>query len=105
MVQRLDVGEGVGELVAGDAHLVGGETVKHEGIVGVGAVGDLDLANFIGSGGSYGGHWFLGLSQAAQKAAAVRGETFGRKRVNQALMLWMRWSDTGCCKYRQRQRL
>ena len=40
LVQRLDVGEGVGELEAGDAHLVGGEAVEHEGVVGVGAVGD-----------------------------------------------------------------
>ena len=43
VVEGLDVGEGVGELEAGDAHLVGGETVEHEGVVGVGGMGDADL--------------------------------------------------------------
>ena len=45
LVQRLDVGEGVGELQAGHAHLVGGEAVKHECVIGVRRVRDLDLAN------------------------------------------------------------
>ena len=52
VVQRLDVGEGVGELVAGDADLVGGQAVEHEGVVGVGAVGDVDLLN-CGVGGGH----------------------------------------------------
>ncbi len=52
VVEGLDVGEGVGEFVAGDAHLVGGKAVKHEGVVGVGAVGDADLLD----GGAGGGH-------------------------------------------------
>ena len=43
LVERLNVGQGVGELEAGNAHLVGGEAVEHEGIVGVRAVGDLDF--------------------------------------------------------------
>ena len=39
-----DIVEGiVGELEAGNAHLVGGEAVEHEGIVGVRAVGYLDF--------------------------------------------------------------
>ena len=45
VVEGLDVGEGVGELEAGDADLVGGEAVEHEGVVGVGAVGDGDFLN------------------------------------------------------------
>jgi len=43
VVEGLDVGEGMGELVAGDSDLVGGEAVEHEGVVRVGAVGDADL--------------------------------------------------------------
>ncbi len=43
VVEGFDVGEGVDELEAGDANFVGGEAVEHEGVVGVGAVGDLDL--------------------------------------------------------------
>ena len=45
VVEGLDVGEGVGELEAGDSDLVGGEAVEHEGVVGVGAMGDADLSN------------------------------------------------------------
>jgi hypothetical protein len=52
VIEGLDIGEGVGELVARDANLVGGEAVEHEGVVGVGAVGDADLLN----GGAGGGH-------------------------------------------------
>ena len=44
LVEGLDVGESVGELVAGDADFVGGEAVEHEGVVGVGTVGDADFA-------------------------------------------------------------
>ena len=43
LVEGLDVGQGVGELEARDAHLVGGQPVEHEGVVGVGAVGDGDF--------------------------------------------------------------
>ena len=43
LIQRLDVAERVRELVAGDADFVGGQPVKHEGVVGVGAVGDGDF--------------------------------------------------------------
>ena len=52
VVEGLDVGEGVGELEAGDSDLVGGEAVEHEGVVGVGAVGDADRLN----GGACCGH-------------------------------------------------
>ncbi len=45
LVQRLDVGQRVGELQAGHAHLVGGEAVKHECVIGVRRVRDFDLAN------------------------------------------------------------
>ncbi len=33
VVERFDVRQGVGELVAGDADLVGGQAVEHEGVV------------------------------------------------------------------------
>ena len=45
LVKCLDVGERVGELEAGNAHLVGGQAVEHEGVVGVRAVGNLDFLN------------------------------------------------------------
>ena len=60
VVERLDVGEGVGELVARDAHLVGGEAVEHEGVVGVGAVGDRDFTY----SRCCGGHQFLQMLEA-----------------------------------------
>ena len=41
LVEGFDVGEGVAELEARDTHLVGGQPVKHKGVVGVGAVGDV----------------------------------------------------------------
>src|SRR2546423_2380181 len=44
LVQGLDVAERVRKLEAGYADLVGGESVEHEGIVGVGTVRDADLA-------------------------------------------------------------
>ena len=44
------------KLVAGDADFVGGEAVEHEGVVGVGAVGDVD---FLNGGGN--GHRVLGV--------------------------------------------
>ena len=43
VVEGLDVGQYVGELIAGDPDLVGGKAVEHECVVGVGAVGDTDL--------------------------------------------------------------
>ncbi len=46
MVQRLDIGKRVGEFVPRYAHLVRCKPVKHEGVIGVGAVGNLNLANF-----------------------------------------------------------
>jgi hypothetical protein len=45
VVERFDVGEGVGELEAGDSDLVGGEAIEHKGVVGVGAVSDADLSD------------------------------------------------------------
>jgi hypothetical protein len=51
VIEGLYVGEGVGELVAGDSDLVGGEAVEHEGVVGVGAVGDADFLNCCTCGG------------------------------------------------------
>jgi hypothetical protein len=42
-VEGLDVAQGVGEAVAGDADLVGGQAIEHEGVIGVGTVGDGDL--------------------------------------------------------------
>ena len=45
-IQRLDVAEGVCEAQARYADFVGRQPVEHEGIVGVGAVGDGDLARF-----------------------------------------------------------
>ena len=50
LVEGFDVGEGVGELESGHAHLAGGQTVEHKCVVGVGAVGDADLLN-CGAGG------------------------------------------------------
>ncbi len=52
VVEGLDVGEGVAELEAGDADLVGREAVEHKGVVGVGAVGDADLLHW-GAGGTH----------------------------------------------------
>jgi hypothetical protein len=43
LVEGLDVAEGVGEAIAGDADLVGGQAVEHEGVVGVGTMGDGDI--------------------------------------------------------------
>ena len=43
LVQRLNVAERVGEAQAGNAHLVGGQRIEHEGVVGVGTVRDADL--------------------------------------------------------------
>jgi hypothetical protein len=50
-VEGFNVAEGVGEAVAGHADLVGGEAVKHECVVGVGAVGNGDFANARGGDG------------------------------------------------------
>src|SRR5208337_3961530 len=50
-VEGLDVGEGVSEAIAGDADLVGGQAVKHEGVIGVGTVGDGDIDEGGGGGG------------------------------------------------------
>ncbi len=64
LVQRLDVAEGMGEAQAGGADFVRGQAVKHEGVVGVRAVGHGNLAHltcdtaarrFCGFG--YYGHW------------------------------------------------
>ena len=42
-VEGLDVAQSVGEAVAGDADLVGGQAIEHEGVIGVGTVGDGDI--------------------------------------------------------------
>jgi hypothetical protein len=52
VVEGFYVGEGVGEFVARDTHLVSGEAIEHEGVVGIGAMGDADLLN----GGACGSH-------------------------------------------------
>jgi 3-hydroxyacyl-CoA dehydrogenase len=41
----------MGELVAGDADLVGGQAIEHEGVIGVGTMGDGDFAYFGRVGG------------------------------------------------------
>ena len=43
VVEGFDVGKDVGEFVAGDPDLVGGQAIEHKGVIGVGAVGDADL--------------------------------------------------------------
>ena len=43
LVQGLDVTEGMRKAQPGDAHLVGGQRVEHESIIGVGTVRDADL--------------------------------------------------------------
>jgi len=45
-VEGLDVAEGVRKLVAGDADLVGSQAIEHEGVIGVGTVGDGDVERF-----------------------------------------------------------
>ena len=42
-VEGFDVAEGVGEAIAGDADLVGGQAIEHEGVIGVGTMGDGDI--------------------------------------------------------------
>ena len=49
-VEGLDVAQGVGEAVAGDADLVGGQAIEHEGVIGVGTVGDGDFDEGVGAG-------------------------------------------------------
>src|ERR1019366_10673801 len=53
LVEGLDVGEGMREFEARDAHLVGGEAVEHEGVVGVGAMRDADFLEGCGSAGGF----------------------------------------------------
>ncbi len=57
-VEGLDVAQGVGKAVAGDAHLVGGQAIEHEGVVGVGAMGDgdIDQGGWIGDCGFWSIH-------------------------------------------------
>ena len=45
LVQGLDVAKRMSEAQPGNAHLVGGQSIEHEGVVGVGAVRDADLAS------------------------------------------------------------
>ena len=45
-VERFDVRERVVEAIARNTHFAGGESVKHERVVGVGAMGDADVVNF-----------------------------------------------------------
>ena len=49
-VQGFNVGERVSKTQAGDANFVRGQSVKHEGIVGVGTVSDRDFALAFGDG-------------------------------------------------------
>ena len=42
-VEGLDIGKDVGVLVTGSGELVGGEGVEHEGVVGIGRMGELDF--------------------------------------------------------------
>ena len=57
-VQGLDIAEGMSEAIAGHAHLIGGEAIKHEGVIGVGAMGDgyVDDAGWSCDVGLLGGH-------------------------------------------------
>ena len=42
-VQGLNVAKRMGEAIAGHADLVGRQAIEHEGVVGVGAMGDGDF--------------------------------------------------------------
>jgi len=81
LVQRLDVGERVRELEAGNTHLVSGEAIEHEGVVGVRAVGDLDFLDGCACCGCHGlaflGRWFsvLGVTNQLEHAAVADRET------------------------------
>ena len=44
VIERLDIAKRMGEAQPRYAHFVGGKSIKHEGIIGIGAVGDRDLA-------------------------------------------------------------
>src|SRR5712692_3202355 len=46
LVQRLDIRQNVGVLVSGRSELMSGEGIKHEGIVGIRGVRQLDLDRF-----------------------------------------------------------
>ena len=48
LVQCLDVAERVGETQARGADLVRGQSIEHEGVIGVGAVSHGDLAELSG---------------------------------------------------------
>ena len=64
-IEGLDIAEGMGKFIAGDADFVGGEAVEHECVVGIGAVGDGDHAWVAGRG--------LGNDSGAGIGAAHRG--------------------------------
>ncbi len=84
VVEGLDVGKGMRELVARDAHLVGGEAVEHKGVVGVGAVGDADLLNG-GAGGSHGASILLGGKDDEMRRAYTTARCPGREDLVQSL--------------------
>src|SRR5208283_2832508 len=46
-VEGLDIGKDVRVFIARGGELVGGQGIKHEGVVGIGRVGKLDLAGFL----------------------------------------------------------
>jgi hypothetical protein len=56
-VEGFNVAEGVIEAIAGHAHLVGGESVEHEGVIGVGTMGNRDIGHCGGgNSGCFGAH-------------------------------------------------
>src|ERR1035437_1062585 len=85
-VEGLDVAEGVREPVARDADLVGGQAIEHEGVIGVGTMGDGDVE--LGGKAFYCGtlwvHWEKVLSTKIQQCwlDAVRAflEFTGRRK-------------------------
>ena len=72
-VEGFDVAEGVVEAVAGDADLVGGQAVEHEGVVGVGTMGDGDIDECgLGNVGALGGHGRQRSFQGKKTAVSFR---------------------------------
>src|SRR5262249_51719489 len=53
-IQGLDIRERVVELETGGGDLIGGKSVKHEGIVGIWTVSDTDIADGDGDGSGHG---------------------------------------------------
>src|SRR5207302_9782328 len=56
-VERLEVAKSMGVVNPRRAHLIGGQRVKHEGVVGVGTMRDGDLARLVGDAACPGTSW------------------------------------------------